>query len=107
MNDGGRAIDVAYSLSVFGRDIDYNLAHRLGADGVLRWTLDPDRANDLRRLDGEFEVHPAWEGGGTLLVYRSRVEIDAPLPRWVEDSLTRRSLASFLRSLRDHAEAVQ
>jgi hypothetical protein len=63
------------------------------------WQLSPAHENDIRALEGFWELHPL-DGGRTLGVYGSRVDVGPVLPQRVQARLTRNNLEEAIHALR-------
>jgi glycosyltransferase involved in cell wall biosynthesis len=104
---GQRTIKVRYSLQVFMERVGYHLHHEFDpATGVLRWSLDPSRSNDVARIDGTMSVWPGSKDATTLLLFTSRADTGRPIPDWVERYLTETTLRGYLRSIKQHSEVL-
>lgn len=64
------------------------------------WRLSPDHENDIRTLEGFWELHP-YEGGRTLGVYGSRVDVGSAVPKRMQAALTRKNMRSAIHALRE------
>src|SRR5262245_42160506 len=74
-------------------DVTYRLRYRL--DPVtrrIRWHLDPAFDNDLRRVEGFWELSEL-DASHTLGRFGTAVDVGNALPAFVEESLTRQSLS--------------
>jgi ribosome-associated toxin RatA of RatAB toxin-antitoxin module len=73
--------------------------------GRITWRLDPDREQDLERVEGAWQIVPLESGDACLVEYRVFVDAGRGVPRFVEQMLTQRSLPDVLRNLRREVEA--
>lgn len=69
------------------------------AERRIWWQLSPAHENDIRALEGFWELHPL-DGGRTLGVYGTRVDVGPVLPQRVQARLTRNNLQDAIRALR-------
>jgi hypothetical protein len=63
------------------------------------WQLSPAHDNDIRALEGFWELHPL-DGGRTLGIYGSLVDVGPVLPRRMQARLTRNNLQEAIHALR-------
>lgn len=70
--------------------------------GVVTYTLDEARENDLARCDGWYLT--AARDGGSLFVYHSASQSDAWAPGWVLKWLANDSMVHLLTKIRERAE---
>ena len=63
------------------------------------WELEPGFENDLRAVDGYWELHPLG-ANRTLARFATRVDIGASLPRWIQVYATRKNVPRTLEFVR-------
>ena len=99
----GRGSRVAFELStpVLGASytLDYAYAPR---DAGMSWTYVEGTLGDLA---GSYTLEPSADGGGTLVTYRLRVELNMPLPGLVKRQAARQISRSALQDLKHRVEA--
>jgi len=91
-------------LRILFLDVGYRL--RYGLDPVarrIRWQLDPDFANDLRRVEGFWELF-ALDASRTLARFGTAIDV-GELPAFLEDSVTRQALPGTLARCREWVNA--
>ena len=80
--------------------IQYGVRHEWDTSRLrMWWALDPDRENDVRHIEGFWQLHP-FEGG-TLAEYGTRVDIGPLVPSGVQQMLTRKNLPEALQRTRE------
>lgn len=101
--DGPRTWYLEVDMEVLGTDL--TLHHRYEWDPArqhARYTLDPERPNDLAVADGWYLVRE--EAGASLLVFQSVTEARGPVPGWVKRWLARDEVEGLLAGIRARAE---
>ncbi|MCZ6782204.1 MAG: hypothetical protein O7G30_02750 [Proteobacteria bacterium] len=80
--------------------IVYRVRHHWDRDARrLWWSLDPDFDNDVRKVEGFWELHALGEDR-TLGRYGTVIDVGAALPDFLEASLTRRSVPAAMERVR-------
>jgi len=79
-------------------------SHLDAAHRRISWELDPSFENELRRVEGSWELH-ALDARRTLGVFRTTVEVGSGIPSFVQDYLTRRNLPGTLERCRRWVDA--
>ena len=102
-DDEGRATRVRFRAAAFGRSTTYTLAYNYDeAPGRLSWV---QTSGDITaRVDGTYEFEPVE--GGTEVAYHLEVDLKMPLPGFIKQRAAARIVATALRQLRTHAEAL-
>jgi hypothetical protein len=86
-------------------EIQYRLRnHRDPSARRLSWELDPAFDNDLERVEGSWELFP-FEGGRTLGVFGTVVEVSDRMPSFLQDYATRKNLPGTLERCRRWVDA--
>jgi hypothetical protein len=91
-------------LRILFLDVVYRLRYAL--DPVarrIRWQLDPTFANDLRRVEGFWELF-ALDASRTLGRFGTAIDV-GELPAFIEDSVTRQTLPGTLARCREWVNA--
>jgi hypothetical protein len=70
----------------------------------ISWELDPEFENDLRRVDGSWELF-ALDASRTLGVLTTKVEVAAGMPSFLQDYVTRKNLPGTLERCRHWVDA--
>lgn len=84
-------------------DLIYRLRYRDVAEteGRLEWALDPDFDNDMSQFEGFWEFHPfAQEPNRTLARFGSNVDVGPAVPRFIQKSMSRKTVVSYLENCR-------
>lgn len=102
--DGNR-VWVAYHLRFFLVNIRYQVINTLDPErGTISWTLDKSAEHDIADTTGAWQVAPLPSGEGTLVRYRAWIDTGHPVPGFLADFFTRRSLPKVLEGLRREME---
>jgi hypothetical protein len=89
-----------HEVSILFQRIVYHVELRWSrAERRIWWRLAPAHDNDIRAVEGFWELLPL-DGGRTLGVYGSFVDVGPVLPRRVEARLTRNNVREAIRALR-------
>jgi hypothetical protein len=89
-----------HEVSILFKRIVYHVEqHWSRAERRIWWRLSPAHDNDIRALEGFWELH-ALDGGRTLGVYGSRVDVGPVLPRRMQARLTHNNVQQAIRALR-------
>jgi hypothetical protein len=81
-------------------EIRYRLRNRIDAAGRrIEWELAPGFDSDLKRVEGSWELY-ALEGGRTLGVFGTLVEVGSGMPSFLQDYVTRKNLPRTLERCR-------
>jgi hypothetical protein len=89
-----------HEVSILFKRIVYHVEqHWSRAERRIWWQLSPAHDNDIRALEGFWELHPV-DGGRTLGVYGSRVDVGPVLPQRMQARLTRNNVQEAIRALR-------
>jgi ribosome-associated toxin RatA of RatAB toxin-antitoxin module len=97
--DGNR-VWVAERLRIFFVNIYLQAISTLHPEeGSITWVLDRTVKNDIADSTGSWQI-VAITDGRTLASYHARLDTGRPVPHFVEDLLTRRSLPKVMEGLR-------
>jgi len=89
-----------HEVSILFKRIVYHVEqHWSRPERRIWWQLSPAHDNDIRALEGFWELHPL-DGGRTLGVYGSLVDVGPVLPRRMQARLTRNNLQEAIHALR-------
>jgi len=89
-----------HEVSILFKRIVYHVEqHWSRAERRIWWQLSPAHDNDIRALEGFWEL-PPLDGGRTLGVYGSLVDVGPVLPRRMQARLTRNNLQDAIHALR-------
>jgi hypothetical protein len=84
----------------------YTLLYRLDEPGRrISWTLDrsvPD--NSIANAEGEYRLYEV-DASHTLVTYQNHVDPGRPLPRFIQDYISRRSIPDLLRAIKKRVES--
>ena len=81
-------------------NIDYRIRNRFDfQNGRLTWALDPDHANDLRRLEGYWELHVLGPDQ-TLAQFGTALDVGPALPKRLQDYITRKNVPESMERVR-------
>ena len=100
----GNRIWIAEHLKVLLFNIRFQAVNTLDAErGILSWALDKSAPHDIADTTGAWEVG-ALAARQTLVKYGASVDTGRPVPGFVENFLTERSLPGVLSGLRDELQ---
>ena len=89
-----------YEMNVLFVRIAYFVRHAWSADARrVWWNLSPDYSNDLREVEGFWEIHALGERRA-LAIYATTVDLGPMIPRRLQSSLTRNSFRSIVGDAR-------
>ena len=89
-----------HTLRVMFVPIEYHLRSHFDFESYrIWWELDPDSPNDLRRLEGFWQLEEL-DSNRTLGRFGSRVEVGPALPSFLQDLMTRRGVTRTMRQVR-------
>jgi hypothetical protein len=89
-----------HRLKILFRSYVYRLEYRLDPEQYrISWSLDPTFSNDLKRVDGSWELF-AMDDGRTLGRSGTIVEIGPAIPGFLQDWLTRSHLPETMKEVR-------
>jgi len=92
-------------LRVLFVEVVYRLRYRLDPPARrIEWHLDPSFDNDLRRLDGFWELHEL-DASHTLARFGTAIDVGEAMPAFVEESMTRHATARTLARCREWVNA--
>lgn len=98
----GRGTRVRFAISAMGKTIGYILAYDYAkAPGGFAWEL--EKADVLRRLDGEYRFDP--DGDGTEVGYVLAVDITLPLPGFMKRAAAGMIVDNAMKQLKAYVEA--
>lgn len=90
-----------YEVAILFKRIVYHVEQDWSrAERRIWWQLSPAHDNDIRALEGFWELHPL-DGGRTLGVYGSRVDVGPVLPQRIQARLTRNNMRDAIHALRN------
>ena len=97
---------VAFRAAAMGRSVTYTLKYFYGSNPLrVAWRL--VEGDQVRHIDGEYELAPsADDGAKTLVTYSISAEAAVPLPGFVKRRAASRSMQTALDQLRRRVEAV-
>lgn len=102
---GVRDLRIALMLKVGWSEIRYHSAREYhAAKSYMTWVLDKEKPNDIQWTEGSYSTWPGRRPGGTVFLYKARVETGKALPKWLEEELTESSLRKFLLYVKKTAE---
>ncbi len=86
----GDRVDFHVEIAMF--DIDYRVHHHYDDENChLRWHLDPEYDNDMKRVDGYWKLYKLDENR-TLARYGTKVEVISIIPEFIMKRLTKSNL---------------
>jgi len=89
-----------HEVQILFTSIVCRMRHRWDAQRErIWWDLSPGHENDLRAMDGYWELH-ALDDGRTLGLYGSRVDVGPLIPQGLQSSLTRRNVRAIVANIR-------
>lgn len=97
--DGAAVIDEHHVRILFIR-LDYRLRTEIDFKAArISWQLDPTHDNDLRVLDGYWELYESGDSR-TLGVFGTRVVLGRLLPAFLQNAATRRNVPRIVERMR-------
>jgi hypothetical protein len=98
--EGGRVDE--QSMKIMFRKMVYRLRYQRDAEtGRLEWKLDPSFDNDLRRLEGFWELYEFVETRErTLGRFGSRVDVGRSVPRFIQKGMSRKTVLRYVDNCR-------
>ena len=97
--DGAAVIDDHHVRVLFIR-IDYRLRTEMDFEAArIWWKLDPTHDNDLRVLEGFWELYE-FDDSRTLGVFGTRVVLSPALPAFLQNAATRRNVGRVVERMR-------
>lgn len=97
----GDRVWVAQHLKVLFSDIRFQSVNTLDPEhGILSWTLDRSVPHDIEETIGTWALFPIGTRQ-TLVKYGAAIDSGRPVPGFVEDFLSQRSLPGLLAGVRD------
>lgn len=94
-----------HHIKVMWKDIVYTTIYEFEPRvGKASWVLEKDMEHDIADTEGFWEMVPVNKGKFTLVTYHAKVETGLPVPGFVEDFLTKKSLPQIVEGLRDEVE---
>jgi ribosome-associated toxin RatA of RatAB toxin-antitoxin module len=96
-------VDVNFKIEVAFVKLSYYLTHKVDrANGVITWTLDKTKKNDIAGTDGFWGLKPYKDG--TIVYYTVSVDTGRAVPKTIEDYLTKRDLPNIVKTMRKRVE---
>ena len=90
-----------HEISIFFTRIAYHVEQQWSREEWrIWWRLSPLHRNDIRALEGYWELH-ALPGGRTLGLYGTFVDIGPVLPQGMQAALTRKNMRAAIHALRE------
>jgi hypothetical protein len=87
-------------LTILFQDFVYRLRYQRNAEGDrLEWKLDPTFDNDLRQVEGFWELYDGRDGT-TLGRFGSRVDVGPAVPAFVQKTLSRQTVLRYVENIR-------
>lgn len=87
-------------LTILFQEFVYRLRYTRDADsGRLAWALDPAFDNDLRQVEGFWELYEGQDGT-TLGRFGSRVDVGPAVPAFVQKTLSRQTVLRYVENAR-------
>ena len=94
--DGQREQCLGYVIKVAFMEVEYNVIRVYDLDqGVMTWTLDRSRDNDIVDTTGTFTTWPEADGG-TLFSYQVNLDSGRSVPEFIARELREASVKKFL-----------
>ncbi|MCE2524386.1 MAG: SRPBCC family protein [Acidimicrobiia bacterium] len=105
-DDNGHGGLVAFRAAAMGRSVTYTLKYFYGSNPLrVAWRL--VKGDQVRHIDGEYELAPSSDDGGkTLITYSIAAEPAVPLPGFVKRRAASRIMQTALDQLRRRVESV-
>ncbi|MDE0667633.1 MAG: cyclase [Acidimicrobiia bacterium] len=105
-DDSGAGGLVAFRAAAMGRSVSYTLKYFYGTNPLrVAWRL--TEGDQVRQLDGEYEMAPAGEDGAkTLITYSLAAELTVAVPGFVKRRAESRIMLTALDQLRRRIEAL-
>lgn len=105
-DDNGYGGLVAFRAAAMGRSVTYTLKYFYGSNPLrVAWRL--TKGDQVRHIDGEYEMAPsADDEGKTLVTYSISAEPAVPLPGFVKRRAASRIMQTALEQLRRRVEAA-
>jgi ribosome-associated toxin RatA of RatAB toxin-antitoxin module len=97
---------VAFRAAAMGRSVNYSLKYFYGSNPLrVAWRL--VEGDQVRHIDGEYELAPsADDGTKTLITYSISAELAVPVPGFVKRRAASRIIGTALDRLRRRVESV-
>lgn len=94
------------TLKILFRKLVYRLRYHVDPEtGRIEWKLDLDFDNDMRRLDGFWELYEFTEGRRTLGRFGSNVDVGGGVPKFVQKGMSRKTVLRYLKNFRQWVES--
>jgi hypothetical protein len=74
------------------------------ANTSVRWELAPGEKHSLEEVSGYWELHDL-DGGGTLGSFGTRVRVASGVPKFIEESMARKSVTKMLERCREWVDS--
>ena len=105
-DDNGNGGLVAYRAEAMGRSVNYTLKYFYGSNPLrVAWRL--TESDQVRHIDGEYELVPTEEGTGkTLITYSLSVELAVAVPGFVKRRAESRIMQTALEQLQRRIESA-
>lgn len=105
-DDSGVGGLVAFRAAAMGRSVTYTLKYFYGSNPLrVAWRL--TEGDQVRHLDGEYELAPAGDDGAkTLITYSLAAELAVAVPGFVKRRAESRIMQTALDQLRNRIEAA-
>jgi hypothetical protein len=93
---------ISQHLRVAWTDVRYGVVWNMAPDeGLVRFALDPGEPADIAHTEGSWRLAPFEEPDRTLVLYELETDVGRPVPGFIRDTLSRRSLPRVVRGVRD------
>jgi ribosome-associated toxin RatA of RatAB toxin-antitoxin module len=93
------AVNVKFTIEVVLVKVTYYLTHKVDrAAGIITWTLDKSKPNEIAATDGFWGLKPYKDG--TLVYYSVSADTGRAIPKTIEDYLTKKDLPNIINSIK-------
>lgn len=93
---------IAQHLIVVWNDIRFSVVWDMTPrQGLARFSLDDHEPADIADTRGSWQLIPLEDGSQTLVRYESQTDVGRPVPAFILNALSKRSLPRVMRGLRD------
>jgi hypothetical protein len=91
-----------HRLRILFKNLTYRLRYREEDGGAhLSWSLDEGYENDIRRLDGFWDLYTFDRSAArTLGRFGSNVDVGAGVPRFIQEGMSRKTVVRYIENCR-------
>lgn len=101
----GENLWLYHMLKIMFVSIEYTVIYTFEPEiGRASWVLDKEAKHDIGDTSGFWEFVPVNQGRFTLATYHANVNTGMPVPRFVENFLTKESLPQIIEGLRGEVQ---